>query len=74
MNLAQALLETYNSAAAVLNSCSQRDLVAAYYQILAAYYRGKDANTGKYSKRAFDLLHSRYPESPWTVQTPYWYN
>jgi hypothetical protein len=30
--------------------------------------------TGKYSKRAFDLLHSRYPRSPWTAQTPYWYN
>jgi hypothetical protein len=25
------------------------------------------------SKAAFALLHSRYPKSPWTVRTPYYY-
>jgi len=25
------------------------------------------------SRQAFRLLHSRYPKSPWTAQTPYWY-
>jgi hypothetical protein len=32
-----------------------------------------DADTGQYSKRAFDLLHQKYPKSEWTKKTPYWY-
>lgn len=28
---------------------------------------------GAISKRAFDLLHRRYPTSPWTEKTPYWF-
>ncbi len=32
-----------------------------------------DASTSPYSKEAFDLLHTRYPDSPWTKQTKYWY-
>ena len=32
-----------------------------------------DASTSPYSKEAFDLLHARYPDSPWTKQTKYWY-
>jgi len=31
-------------------------------------------NTGKTSKAAFDLLHTKYPDSAWTKQTPYWFN
>src|SRR5262249_44508556 len=26
-----------------------------------------------WSHQAFDLLHRRYPNSPWTKKTPYWY-
>jgi hypothetical protein len=33
----------------------------------------RDDQTGTYSKQAFDLLHRRYPNSPWTAQTKYWY-
>ncbi|MDE3195085.1 MAG: hypothetical protein KGN84_01990 [Acidobacteriota bacterium] len=29
---------------------------------------------GAISKAAFDLLHRRYPNSPWTKQTPYWFD
>lgn len=29
--------------------------------------------TGSVSKQAFDLLHTRYPDSPWTKKTPYWF-
>jgi hypothetical protein len=25
------------------------------------------------SKAAFELLHKRYPKSPWTIKTPYYY-
>jgi hypothetical protein len=28
---------------------------------------------GRVSKSAFDLLHRRYPKSPWTAETPYWF-
>ena len=36
-------------------------------------YGCTDKDTGDLSKRAFDLLHSRYPNSPWTAQTKYWF-
>ena len=29
--------------------------------------------TASLSKQAFDLLHTRYPDSPWTKKTPYWF-
>jgi hypothetical protein len=32
-----------------------------------------DKETGKWSKAAFDVLHKRYPNSPWTKKTPYWF-
>lgn len=32
-----------------------------------------NAETGKFSKAAFDLLHQRYPKSPWAQKTKYWY-
>lgn len=32
-----------------------------------------DAETGRWSKAAFTMLHSRYPASTWTNKTPYWY-
>jgi len=27
----------------------------------------------RWSKAAFDLLHRRYPNSPWAKKTPYWF-
>lgn len=36
-------------------------------------YGCTDDNTGKFSKQAFDILHTRYKTSPWTKQTPYWF-
>ena len=37
------------------------------------YGLGADKESSGYSKEAFDLLHRRYPNSPWTKQTKYWY-
>ncbi|HLH19580.1 MAG TPA: hypothetical protein VKX45_20315 [Bryobacteraceae bacterium] len=37
------------------------------------YGLGADKESSRYSKEAFDLLHRRYPNSPWTKQTKYWY-
>ena len=33
-----------------------------------------DENTGRASKAAFDLLHRKYPNSPWAKKTKYWFN
>lgn len=32
-----------------------------------------DASSGGISKAAFDLLHTKYPNSRWTAETPYWF-
>lgn len=32
-----------------------------------------DEQTGKWSKAAFEFLHSRYPKSGWAAKTPYWF-
>lgn len=47
---------------------------ALYLVVRATRYGCNDANTGYYSKRAFLLLHRRYPRSPWTRKTPFWFN
>jgi hypothetical protein len=36
-------------------------------------YGCADANTGRWSKAAFDLLHRKYPNSSWARKTPYWF-
>lgn len=33
----------------------------------------KDKATGPASRAAFQFLHKRYPNNPWTAQTKYWY-
>ena len=37
------------------------------------YGASADKSSTPYSKEAFDLLHGRYPDSPWARQTKYWY-
>ena len=46
---------------------------ALHLVVRASRYGCTDPKTGDYSKAAFDLLHSRYPNSPWTRQTPFWF-
>ncbi|MEZ5346743.1 MAG: hypothetical protein R2681_14425 [Pyrinomonadaceae bacterium] len=36
-------------------------------------YGCTDPDTETYSKQAFDILHKRFPRSPWTKKTPYWF-
>lgn len=46
----------------------------ALYQVVhATRYGCGDKQNGEISKSAFTLLHQRWPSSPWTRQTPYWY-
>ena len=46
---------------------------ALHLAVKATRYGCADADTGQFSKAAFDLLHERYPKSPWTQKTKYWY-
>jgi hypothetical protein len=46
---------------------------ALHLAVRATRYGCTDADTGKFSKAAFDLLHERYPKSPWAQKTKYWY-
>jgi hypothetical protein len=41
--------------------------------VRATRYGCTDADTGKYSKAAFTLLHTRYPKSEWAARTDYWF-
>lgn len=44
-----------------------------HFAVRSTRYGCTDAQTGKFSKAAFDLLHKRYPRSSWTTETPYWF-
>jgi hypothetical protein len=46
---------------------------ALHYFVRATRYGCVDKSIGPYCKRAFDLLHNKYPNSEWTKKTPYWY-
>jgi hypothetical protein len=47
---------------------------ALHLAVRATRYGCLDAESGTYSRRAFTFLHNRYPRSPWTRKTPYWFN
>jgi len=47
---------------------------ALHIVVTATRYGCTDKETGKWSKAAWQLLHSRYPKNPWTRKTPYWFN
>jgi hypothetical protein len=44
-----------------------------HYFVRATRYGCVDKSIGPNSKRAFDLLHNKYPNSEWTKKTPYWF-
>ena len=46
---------------------------ALHLVVRATRYGCSDEKTGAISKQAYDLLHTRYPNSSWAKQTPYWY-
>jgi hypothetical protein len=46
---------------------------ALHRVVVSSRFGCDDADTGAYSKQAFTLLHTRYPQNQWTMQTPYWY-
>jgi hypothetical protein len=46
---------------------------ALYLVVKSTRFGCTDSETGRYSRSAFRLLHSKYPNSPWAKSTPYWY-
>lgn len=46
---------------------------ALHLAVKTTRYGCTDKQTGKWSKAAYDFLHQRYPNNPWTKQTPYWF-
>lgn len=46
---------------------------ALHLAVTSTRYGCTDQNTGRWSKAAFDLLHKKYPNSPWARKTPYWF-
>jgi hypothetical protein len=46
---------------------------ALHRAVDATHYSATDSATTNYSRQAFQLLHTRYPKSPWTGKTKYWY-
>ena len=46
---------------------------ALHYFVRATRYGCVDKSIGPYSRKAFDLLHRKYPKSEWTRKTPYWF-
>ncbi len=46
---------------------------ALHLAVKTTRYGCTDKETGRWSKAAYDFLHRRYPNNPWTKQTPYWF-
>jgi len=51
----------------------QRLPEALHLVVRSTRYGCPDKSTKGFSKQAFDLLHRRFPHSPWTKRTPYFY-
>jgi hypothetical protein len=46
---------------------------ALHLAVKTTRYGCTDKDTARWSKAAYDLLHRKYPNSPWTKKTPYWF-
>ncbi|HEX5709628.1 MAG TPA: hypothetical protein VFX96_20280 [Pyrinomonadaceae bacterium] len=46
---------------------------ALHLAVKSTRYGCTDKETANHSKAAFDALHRRYPTSPWTKKTPFWF-
>lgn len=46
---------------------------ALHLAVKATRYGCTDANTARYSRQAFRLLHQRYSDTEWAKRTPYWF-
>lgn len=46
---------------------------ALHLAVKTTRYGCTDKQSGKWSKAAYDVLHKRFPNNPWTKKTPYWF-
>lgn len=46
---------------------------ALHFAVRATRFGCANAETGRYSKRAFALLHGRYAKGDWAKRTPFWF-
>lgn len=46
---------------------------ALHLAVKSTRYGCTDKASGRWSKAAYDLLHKRFPNNPWTKKTPYWF-
>jgi hypothetical protein len=46
---------------------------ALHLAVKTTRYGCPDKDSARWSKAAFDLLHRKYPNNPWTKKTPYWF-
>lgn len=46
---------------------------ALHLAVKTTRYGCTDKETKKWSKAAYDVLHKRFPNNPWTKKTPYWF-
>ena len=55
------------------NPADPRAPEALHLSVRSTRYGCTDKDTGRWSKAAFDLLHSRYPNTTWAKNTKYWF-
>lgn len=46
---------------------------ALHLAVKTTRYGCTDKDSPRWSKAAFDVLHRKYPNNPWTKKTPYWF-
>jgi hypothetical protein len=46
---------------------------ALHLSVRSTRYGCVTDETTKHSKAAFEILHKKYPQNPWTKKTPYWF-
>lgn len=46
---------------------------ALHLAVRTTRYGCTDKDSARWSKTAFDVLHRKYPNNPWTKKTPYWF-
>ncbi len=55
------------------NPADPRSPEALHLAVRSTRYGCTDAETGRWSKAAYDLLHQRYPNTTWAKNTKYWF-
>jgi hypothetical protein len=55
------------------NPADPRSPEALHLAVRSTRYGCTDDQTGRWSKAAYDLLHSRYPNTTWAKATKYWF-